>query len=328
MNKDNFIKKIQNFIFRKELFNRGDKILAGISGGPDSTCLALVLSELAKKYDLKLRFVHINYRQRGEESDKDEEFVRKLAKDLDIPLDVIQFNKKNTKGNLEELLRNFRYREFERIRKSEEFDRVAVGHTLDDKVETFLMNLLRGSGIKGLISLKSKRGSIIRPLLGFEKKEVEAFLEKRKIKPRLDKSNLDTKFLRNRVRLELIPLIERNYNSSFKYRAEKLIENLEDEDELAEMFIENIYSDIVKIKRKKGIVDVEKISDLPIGGWKRIFRMALLDIKGDLRNVSANHFLEFKKIALSEKSKKQKIHLSDFSLERKKNRVIIRLESL
>jgi tRNA(Ile)-lysidine synthase len=326
MNGDSFVKKIQNFIFRDKVFGRGDKILIGFSGGPDSTCLALILADLAKKYNLSLRFVHINYHQRGADSDKDEKFARELAKELKIPIDVVQFKESLEKENAEEAMRNFRYKEFERIRKEKEFDWVAVGHTLDDKVETFLMNLLRGSGIKGLISLKSKRGNIIRPLLGFEKKEVENFLKKRGYKYRIDKSNLDTKFLRNRVRLELIPLIERNYNPNFKKRVEKLIENLEDEDEMAEALVEEMYFDIVKVKRKKASVDTAELLNLPSGALKRIFRKILLDIKGDLRNITANHFWEFKKIILSDKPKKQRIELKEFSLERKKNRVIIELK--
>lgn len=300
--------------------------MVGFSGGPDSTGLVLALSELADKYNLKLRLAHVNFRQRREESDKDEKFVRELAEDLNLPIDIVQYKEKTEKENFEQAMRNFRYKFFERVRRDHQLDLITTAHTLDDKVETFMMNLLRGSGIKGMISLKNKNGKLMRPLLVFEKKEILSYLKEKNRDFRTDKSNFNTKFLRNRVRLELIPLIERNYNSNFKRCAQRLVENLEGEDEMAEMFASNLYEGIVKRKKGKILILTEKLSELPEGALKRIFRKALIDLKGDLNNVTASHFFEFKKILLSEKAKKQKINLGEFSLEKKKNRVILSLE--
>lgn len=201
--------------------------MVGFSGGPDSTGLVLALSELADKYNLKLRLAHVNFRQRREESDKDEKFVRELAEDLNLPIDIVQYKEKTEKENFEQAMRNFRYKFFERVRRDHQLDLITTAHTLDDKVETFMMNLLRGSGIKGMISLKNKNGKLMRPLLVFEKKEILSYLKEKNRDFRTDKSNFNTKFLRNRVRLELIPLIERNYNSNFKRCAQRLVENLE-----------------------------------------------------------------------------------------------------
>lgn len=300
--------------------------MVGFSGGPDSTCLVLALNELADKYDLDLHLVHINYRQREEDSDKDEKFATKTAQKLGIPIEVVYFNdkEKQKKGNSEENMREFRYKVFEEKRKENLCDRIAVGHTLDDKVETFMMNLIRGAGIKGLISLKNKRGKIIRPLLGIEKREINNYLKEKGQIFRVDRSNFDTKFFRNRVRIELLPLIEKKYNPGFKKRVEKLIENLESEDRMAEEFIEGIYPTVVKLKKDKAILNSEEIQELPREALKRIFRKALVDILGDLNNITANHFLEFKKVIFSEKSKKQEINLGRVLLEKKKNRVILK----
>ncbi|MFW5885073.1 MAG: tRNA lysidine(34) synthetase TilS [Patescibacteria group bacterium] len=324
--KNQLIKKLQNYIFSHNLFQRGEKVLVGFSGGPDSTCLTLVLAELADKYDLELHLVHINYHQRGEDSDKDEKFAVKMARKLDIPIEVVHFSYEEgqEKGNLEERMREFRYKVFEEKRRENLCNWIAVGHTLDDKVETFMMNLIRGAGIKGLISLKNKRGKIIRPLLGIDKKEIDNYLKERGQIFRVDKSNFDTKFFRNRVRIELLPLIEKKYNPGFKKRVEKLIENLESEDRMAEEFIEGIYPAVVKLKRDKAILNSEEVQELPPEALKRIFRKALVDILGDLNNITANHFLEFKKVIFSQKSKKQEINLGRVLLEKKKNRVILK----
>jgi tRNA(Ile)-lysidine synthase len=304
----------------------------GFSGGPDSTCLTLALAELADKYDLNLHLIHVNYHQRGEDSQRDEKFAVKMAQKLNIPIEVVHFkDQKNQeeqkKGNLEEKMREFRYKIFEEKREENLCDWIAVGHTLDDKVETFMMNLIRGAGIKGLIGIKNKRGKIIRPLLGIEKKEVNHYLKERGQIFRVDKSNFDTKFFRNRVRIELLPLIEKKYNPGFKKRVEKLIENLESEDQMAENFVEEIYPTVVKLKKGRAILELEELKELPGQALKRIFRKALVDILGDLNNISANHFFEFKKVVFSEKPKKQEIDLGRVFLEKKKNRVILKKQT-
>jgi tRNA(Ile)-lysidine synthase len=143
----------------------------------------------------------------------------------------------------------------------------------------------------------------------------------------VDKSNFDTKFFRNRVRIELLPLIEKKYNPGFKKRVEKLIENLESEDQMAENFVEEIYPTVVKLKKGRAILELEELKELPGQALKRIFRKALVDILGDLNNISANHFFEFKKVVFSEKPKKQEIDLGRVFLEKKKNRVILKKQT-
>ncbi len=319
-----FIKRFQNFIFQKKLFKRGDKIIVGISGGPDSTFLTLALNEIKDSYDLRLILVHINYELRGEDSAEDEQFVRRLSGKLKLPLRVEYYQKrKEQKGNLEEAMRNFRYDFFEQERKKEKFNWVAVGHTLDDQVETFFMNLFRGSGIEGLNSLREKRDKIIRPLIGFEKRELIKQLKKEKQEYRIDKSNQDKKLFRNSIRLELIPLIEKKYNPQVKKRIASLTNQLNGIEQLIKIKAEKEYRQIINKKTEKTLelnLNEFKIKSEVIQG--EIFRKIIMELKGDMRNVSYNNFLEFKKIVISHKAKRQKIIMGKLLINRIGDRVV------
>lgn len=319
--------KFQNRIFHNSLFKKGDKIVVGISGGPDSISLTRLLNDSREKYELNLFLVHINYGLRGEESDLDEELVRKLAKKTKIPLKIYKYeNSSSKRGNLEEQLRDFRYDVFEKERRNNDFDYIAVGHTLDDKVETFFMNLIRGSGTKGLVSLKMKNDKIIRPLIFFEKKELIEYLGSINQKFRLDKSNLDKRLFRNRVRLELIPFLEKEYNPKIKKRTSDLIEHIQDDLEIVEEIDKKTYNELVRSSSLGLELDVEKIARIPRALLKRVFRNIILKLQGDLKNISSSHFFEFLKILKSQKSKEQSLNLERIRLIKKGNKIIFQLK--
>ncbi len=324
-----FLKKLQNFIFQEKLLKRGDKLIVGISGGADSIGLALAFKKLQLKYDLKLYLVHINYHQRGEESEKDQKFVEKFAKENKLELMVFDYSKpvglrQEKKGNLEELFRDFRYQKFEEIRGKLNFDKVAVAHHLDDQIETFLMNLIRGSGIQGLTGMAFINGYLIRPFLDFSKNEIENFLKENDQDFRLDKTNFETNFTRNKIRLKLVPFLEEYFNSKIKRGLSKLMVNLKDEIQLSNFLITQIYSDLIKKEKSKIVLDLLKLKELPIGGQKKIFRKIIWELKGSLKDISNNNFLEFRKIIESNKNKKQGIKIGKIYLEKNKKHVIFR----
>lgn len=210
------VKTIQNYAFQNNLWARGSKIVLGISGGPDSVCLLDILAKLAKKYDFQLHIAHVNYGLRGKESEKDEIFVKKTGKKYGIEVNVLLPKKSQYKGNLENSLRDIRYNYFEEIRKKKKFDFIAVAHNCDDQAETVLMRIIRGSGLNGLSAMKAKSGHVIRPLLKTSRKEIMAYLKQNKLKYRIDKSNNDIKFKRNKIRHKLIPYLEKNFNPRIK----------------------------------------------------------------------------------------------------------------
>ncbi len=203
-----FLKNIQNFSSRNKLWEPGNSIIIGVSGGPDSTCLLQVLASIGAKYQWKLRIAHVNYRLRGKESDADEAFVRKLSEKYSIPLSVTHPNVSKRTANLEEKLRDIRYRFFESLRKRHRFHFIAVGHTLDDQAETVLFRLIRGAGPRGLSAMLPKNGFLIRPLLETPRANILKYLEEQGLPYRTDQSNTDPKFTRNRIRNELLPLLE------------------------------------------------------------------------------------------------------------------------
>ena len=284
----------------------------------------MALKSLQSKYALKLRLAHINYHQRGKDSDRDEQFVRNFADKNDLELEVIQYSKLTDSGNLEEQMRDFRYQKFEQIRKKLKFNKIAVAHHLDDQAETFLMNLLRGSGLQGLTGMSSKREFLIRPFLGFTKKDILGFLKESQQKYCLDKTNFETDLTRNKIRLKLIPFLEENFNFNIKEGLGKLTANLQVENQLNQFYVDKIYADLIEEKDSKVIWNISSIEKVPIGAQKRLFREIILRLKGDLKNISNNNFLEFKKILESQKSKKQTMRIGEITLGKSGECVIFR----
>lgn len=312
------IKKIQNFCFKNKLFSPDQSLVVGFSGGPDSTALVCFLNSLKKSWRLKIQLVHINYCLRGEDSKKDEEFCLQLAEEFSLPIKVVPYQEeKKTSANLEERLRDFRYAVFEKERKEKNFDWIVVGHTLDDGAETFLFNLMRGAGLKGLSSLKPKNGRIIRPFLGLEKKELLAFLKKQKQTFRLDKSNQELKFTRNRIRKNLLPFLEKEYNPKIKERLADLQEHLSDVEDWLEKETEKTFQSLAKKQKTGWKIDVQEYLSLPRALRKNLFRLIIKRLQGSLRNVSAGSFWELEKVAFSQKSKRQTICLGKIKISKK-----------
>jgi tRNA(Ile)-lysidine synthase len=237
----NLIKNFQNFSHEHSLWKKGDKIVLGISGGPDSVCLLDIFLKLKAKYNLELILAHVNYGLRGYDSGADEKFVRNLAGKNNLK--VVCLNLKNPKAELSEflklgfrkkpnenILRDIRYEFFEKVRQENKFNLIGVAHNADDQVETFFLHLLRGAGKNGLAGMKAKNGEIIRPLLFSSKKDILEYLKDNKISFRLDKTNKENKFTRNKVRNSLIPYLEKNFNPNIKKAILRAIENLTQEE--------------------------------------------------------------------------------------------------
>jgi tRNA(Ile)-lysidine synthase len=318
-----FIKKTNNFNFRHKLYKRGDGIVLALSGGPDSTAMALVFSVLAKKYDLRLLGIHVNYHLRNKDSEADEKFVRKLCKELGIDLEVFNY-KKGKKGNLEEQLRFYRYELFEKIREEKSLDLIATAHTLDDQTETFLMNLLRGAGQEGLTSLKPKRGKIIRPFLFAEKKEILSFLKRSNQTFRIDKSNFDRTMTRNKIRLDLIPYLEKNYNPRIKRIIAKTSEILSEQSFVINEISRKDFERLSLRKTDRILFSKKELCQLEESLLKKIFRQAIMELVGNLKNIEAGQFFEFKKTILSQKAKKKKLRFSCLTIEIDEKRIIFK----
>ncbi len=202
------VRKVRQYISEQSLLEPGGKVLAAFSGGPDSVALLSVLRELG--YDCLA--VHVNFHLRGEESDRDEAFVRAFCQERKIPLRVEHCQTSSYAEehhlSIEMAAREQRYRIFEQILFAEHLDVIAVGHHSDDSLETFFLNLLRGSGIAGLTGIRPKNARTVRPLLCANRSEIENYLSEKGLPYIIDSTNLETVCKRNEVRLQVLPLLE------------------------------------------------------------------------------------------------------------------------
>lgn len=220
-----FVQKTADFIRKKKLLGKNEKILVACSGGPDSVALLFALRTLSKSLKLKLGVAHLNHLLRPEAS-ADAAFVKKLAQKLKLPFFYSKVETKTVakenKWSLEEAGRNLRYEFFEQVAKDEKYGKIATAHTADDAAETVLLQILRGTG--GPTGIPAQRGRIIRPILWATRQDVLAFLKQERTAYRTDPSNKGMRFARNRVRNQLLPLLEKKYNPQIRQALIRLAE--------------------------------------------------------------------------------------------------------
>lgn len=247
------IDEFKKFIRENNLIKPGEKILLAVSGGIDS----MSMTHLFLQSEYETGIAHCNFSLRGRESDKDEEMVKRYAGENRIPFystrfETITYAKKNGLS-VQMAARELRYNWFEEIRKENNFDLVAVGHNLNDKSETLLINLIRGTGINGLTGIRPSHKSIIRPLLFATRQEIEMYCREHKIIFREDKSNADTKYTRNKIRHMIMPVMK-EINPSVEITLNKT----------AELFTEinEIVSEYINDGRKR--ISVQKGEDIII----------------------------------------------------------------
>jgi tRNA(Ile)-lysidine synthase len=224
------IEKVRKSIIENELIDAGDRIVVGVSGGPDSISLLHALIELKEEFKFHIFCVHINHMIRGSESDLDEEYVKEFCSKHQTPISVYKFDipklAKEKKLSTEETARICRYEAFESERVKQNCDKIAIAHNKNDQVETLLMRLMRGTSPSGLACMEPIKDNLfIRPLLGISRDEIDEYCLKNNLNPRIDQSNLEPIFTRNKIRLELIPYLEKNYNENLTdslYRLSKI----------------------------------------------------------------------------------------------------------
>ena len=208
--------RIKEYMKAHRMAEEGEGVLAAVSGGADSVCLLWVLKELSEELGLHVAAFHLNHGLRGEEADRDEAYVRTLCRELSIPLSVVRENVTEyaaDKGiSEEEAGRNLRYFHMEQAAGRFSCEKKATAHHKDDTVETVLLNMFRGSGLRGLGGIRPVRNSIIRPLLCLTREEIEAYLRETGVSWCEDSTNRECRYVRNRIRNELFPWVRENIN--------------------------------------------------------------------------------------------------------------------
>lgn len=294
------LNKFKETVSRYKLINKADKIVIGVSGGADSVCLLYLLRALKKELNLTLHIAHLNHLLRGRDAQEDADFVLKLASKLNIPITLKEIDVKQLKrkSSIEEVAREARLSFlFEAARKIKA-DKIALGHNRDDQAETILMRLLRGSGLLGLggISAKRQMGKfvIIRPLIEIERKDIESFLKRRRIKPRIDKSNSEEIYFRNRIRHKLLPEIKK-YNPNIKEVLANMAENVGTD---YDYILGNSQRTLERLRRGKSKLRIklafEDFLRLHPTLQNTVLRLVFLELNGDTRRLTYQHIKEIR----------------------------------
>lgn len=204
--------RVRQFLAAHSLLEPEDRLLVAYSGGPDSTSLLLLMQAMHPE----TAAAYVNHQLRGDESRREEEFVRSFCEQRKIPLFVERLEWRKKPSNIEETARKRRYLHLTKIAREHGYSKVALAHHKDDVAETFLQRLLRGSGPHGLSGPALRRGIFIRPLLAVSRDEIRSYLKERDVPYFIDTSNMDPRFVRNRIRHELLPYLEKNYNPQIR----------------------------------------------------------------------------------------------------------------
>lgn len=271
------------------LLEKKDKILIAYSGGLDSTGLLSLLLELRKEWAFRLFLGHFNHKLRQSAED-DEDFVKQVAQKFSIPLFVDHKDVRNyaqsKRINLEEAGRELRYDFLKKTALEIGKAKIATAHTMTDQAETFLMRLMRGSGLRGLGGIFPVKGEIIRPLIQIEREEIELFLKKKKMPFRIDETNFDRRFLRNRIRLELIPYIRENYEPQIVSQLGRTASIIREENVFLEKIGKEKARGAILRKNNQHLLDSKSLSSLPKALARRVVQEFISDLKGDLREIS------------------------------------------
>lgn len=285
--------KVINTIEKYKMLSKGDKVIIGLSGGPDSTALIHILSTLRDLYNIDLFAVHINHMIRGKEAVRDEEYAKSLAESFSIPfylkrVDVLKVAKE-MKMSTEEAGRIIRYNFFDEIAKKVNANKVALAHNMNDQAETMIMRFIRGSGISGLSGINPIRDEkYIRPLIECSREEIEEYCNNKGLNPMIDSTNMESIYVRNRIRLEVIPYIKKYFNPNIIESLHRASEVIRDEDDYLK---EEALKYIKDITFKDGY-KIEKFNKLHIALKRRIIRLLINKVKGNLNGIEGVHIEE------------------------------------
>lgn len=260
------VSKVKATLKKHRLLKTGDKTLVSVSGGPDSVALLSILHELKDEFQWNLEVAHINHKLRGKESDKDLEFVRKLADKNGLQFHSSHVNTKkfakDKKLSLEDAARQIRYNFLEKTTQKIKADKIALGHTQNDQAETVLMRLFRGSGTLGLSGIPIRRGKFVRPLLEVSREEVLKYLKQNKLSYRIDKSNLTAQFLRNRIRAKFLPWLKKWINPEIVSTMSRTATILNEIEQYLDKETKKIFEKLTQTGKNKILINRPKFSKL------------------------------------------------------------------
>lgn len=284
-----FLKTIKKY----NMVKKGDKIIVGVSGGPDSVCLLHLFNKFRNELGVFLYVAHLDHMFRGKESEEDARFVETLCYNWNIPffsdkVDVPSYAKKSGLSP-EDAARRVRYEFFREVKEQVDAQKIATGHNQNDHEETILMNILRGTGLDGLIGIEAVRESFIRPLIEVQRADIEKYLEQENIPFRIDATNLTTDYFRNSLRLELIPIIRKKYCPHFGQSLRRLSEITRRDLAFLKQETEKAEADVVSYQAEKAVINVEKFLKQHEAIKYRLARSVVEKLSGDVKDFETRH---------------------------------------
>ncbi len=288
---DSLEEKFLKTIKEENLIQKKDKIVVGVSGGPDSITLLECLNKYKEKLEIEIIVAHINHLIR-KDSTEDEQYVENICKKMNIKCYIKRENvlniAKNEKIGTEEAGRKVRYEFFDEILKKEKANKIAIAHNMNDNAETILLNLLRGTGLNGLEGIQPMEyNKYIRPLINISRKEIEEYVEKNKLKPKIDYTNKENIYKRNKIRNELLPYLKK-INPNIVESLSRLSKIVKEENTYIKKETEKIY-DNIKIKDEKNLgkieLDIKEFNKLEIAIKKNLIIKCIEETIGDSRNI-------------------------------------------
>ena len=295
------IKKVLETIKKYNLIENGDKIVLGVSGGPDSITMLDILRQLREELEFEIVVAHINHMIR-EEAIEDEKYVQEYCKKNNIECYIKRIDVEkiaNTKKiGTEEAGRKVRYEFFEEILQKTGSNKIGIAHNKNDKIETIIMHILRGSGISGLKGIEPKRDNkYIRPLIECERSEIEQYCEENKLEPRIDKTNFENEYTRNKIRNIVIPYIKKEFNPNIIETMNRLSELITEEDNYLEKETQKIYNKILLEKNDKQIIlKLKEFNEQETVIKNRIIILATKNLFGSSEGIEKIHIQDLIKL--------------------------------
>jgi tRNA(Ile)-lysidine synthase len=295
-----FQQQVLSFIREKRLLSGGEKLVVAVSGGPDSVCLLYILAALRRELDVDLHVAHLNHGLRGKDSWGDAAYVAGLARRLGLPSTIesrdVKGYRKKKRISLEEAAREVRYAFLAEVTEVVKAERVAVGHTADDHIETVLMHLLRGSGTRGLRGLSplsrwqssGHRLTIIRPLLELSRQDTLAYCRQHRLRPHTDVSNFSLEPFRNRIRHNLLPEL-RKYNPQVARALLRMAEIAAADMDYIDGEVERLWNRIAREENGAIIIERQGLLGQPVALQRHLLRRAVESALGSLKDIESVH---------------------------------------
>lgn len=323
------LEKVKDTIKKYDMLQQGDRVLLAVSGGPDSIALLHCLWVLREEYELSLFVVHLNHCLRGEEAELDARLVQETAAGYHLPCYVESINidrlAKEKKLSFETCARNVRQELYYRCAKENSCGKIALGHNADDQAETVLMRFLRGTGSRGLCGIAPVKGMLIRPLIDLSKAEIEAYCQKNGLVYRIDSTNLKPVYLRNKIRLDLLPLLEKEYNNNMRGNLLRQREiALEDQEYWDQASEECLNQALLACDAERMLLSCELLKNTPRALLKRVLMQSVERIKGNLQELSFTDLNSVLDLLLNKSWGKQILH-EKITFEKSYNQLCISL---